>query len=437
MSDTRDSRNNTDGTISADDNETSSAKSDDFHDTVTMGDSAVSSESGTSDVFGASDSSDNSGCFGAPEKFGELGGAGESAESVQSVKTVQTVHKKRHPLIMLLLALVLTVAIPGGYLWYEAATFISTPPESSGSEVRFIVPRGASFSRIAKDLQGAGVVTDATRFRLFARYKGKTGDIKAGEFLLNTSWTPQQVLDALVAGKSVLYSLTLREGLAWWDTAAEIERQGFAPADEFRKVIHDPDFLRNSHIPQNLFSNAEGFLFPETYHLLKPREMNREAAVRIANLLVDMFWQRTSGVWSEFPPPDDELERILILATLVEKETAVPEERRTVAGVYANRLRKGMRLQADPTVIYGIGPEFNGNITRKNLRDKSNPYNTYVRGGLPPGPICSPGLEAIRAAADPEEHKYLYFVAKGDGSHYFSRTLKEHNNAVRKYLLGK
>ncbi len=317
-------------------------------------------------------------------------------------------------------------------VWQQAASFLKSVPEEQGQDISIRVRSGASFDSVARMLKERNAITDVTKFRLLARYRKQTGAIQAGEFVINTGWTPDRVLDMLVSGMPVQYRLHFREGLPWWEVARAVEEQEFARFDDFRQVIHDPDFLREHRIP---FDNAEGFLFPETYLMDKPEVMTPRTAWEVADRLVNMFWRRTAPLWADGPPSADELRRILILASLVEKETSQPDERAVVAGVYANRMRRKMRMQADPTVIYGIGPAFNGNITRADLRNETNPYNTYVHGGLPPGPICSPGLEAIRAAVHPQQHKFLYFVAKGDGGHHFSSTLREHNAAVTRYQL--
>ncbi|GFM31698.1 endolytic transglycosylase MltG [Desulfovibrio subterraneus] len=318
------------------------------------------------------------------------------------------------------------------FAWQQARSFLDTAPEEVGQEVHIRIRPGMSFDKVAAALHEKHVITSVSKFRLLARYRKLTGSIQAGEFIVNTGWTPDQVLDMLVKGMPVQYRLQFPEGLAWWDVAKAVEAQEFARAGDFRQVIHDPAFLKENNIP---FDNAEGFLFPETYLMDKPEIMTPRTAWDTASRLVKTFWAKTSPLWPAGPPPAEELRRILTIASLVEKETSVPEERALVAGVYVNRIRRNMLLQADPTIIYGIGPAFNGNITRADLRNATNPYNTYSHPGLPPTPICSPGLESIRAALSPQQHAYLYFVARGDGSHQFSKTLQEHNAAVAKYQL--
>lgn len=327
--------------------------------------------------------------------------------------------------------LVLAVLAAGG-AWFAFETYTRSPMQKDLREIPLVVPEGASFSQVIDDMARQGAVTYPFAFRVLVRVRKQQQNLKAGEYLINTGWTPERLLQELVSGKGVLYTLSFQEGLPWWIVAKKIEQQGFAKAEDFSKVIHDPEFLKKHNIP---FSNAEGFLFPETYKLNKPREMNAASAEDVASMLVHMFWQKTAPVWGDDRPAPEALRQALILASLVEKETAIAAERDLVAGVYTNRLEMGMRMQADPTIIYGLGKDFDGNIRRTDIRNKKNVYNTYQHRGLPPGPICSPGLEAIKAAMNPAQHKYLFFVARGDGSHKFSKTLKEHNKAVRKFQL--
>lgn len=338
--------------------------------------------------------------------------------------------KRAWRILLLLLVLGLGAA---GYAAWEVKTFLETPPATPGQETLFDVEQGASFQKVARTLQDKGLITDARKFSWLARYKEWDSKLQAGRFALHTGWTPERTLDQLVNGQPVLHRLTVREGLTWWEVGRLLEKEGFVRFEDFRDVISDPQFLRHYGIP---LQNAEGFLMPDTYLLKKPDTVDKATARAVAGRMVDTFWQKTAALWPEGKrPKGEELKRIITLASIVEKETAIPAERARVAGVYANRLRKSMLLQADPTVIYGMGPSFDGNLRRAHLNDPNNLYNTYQRPGLPPGPIASPGLAAVRATLRPETHNYLYFVAKTDGGeHDFSITLEEHNRAVRRYL---
>jgi cell division protein YceG involved in septum cleavage len=494
-----------------------------------------------------------------------------------------------------------------GGAFYIAYNFLTTPASEEPREFVLGIDPGSGFDRVAYALKKEGAIRNVNLFRLLARIEGSLGKIRAGEYLISTGWTPRQVLRQITLGRALLHRLTVREGLVWWETAKLVEEEGLASFDDFRDVIHDPEFLKAHFIP---FANAEGFLFPETYLMNKPHSpTNREDAYAVASRMVRMFWKKTEDMWKAMPlknpaaPADDALETpspafpgagntslgagavrnepegnatgtaapqagketapdagkqtapeqareirlnaesvadhnaaknatsedarnarprtpaefsrtgaealrnagqdgnddgqpgagkdkageagkgeslpaqarapartasvngtggaqknatspggigvapaspaevdetslrgMVILASMVERETRLDVERDLVAGVFANRLRLGMLLQCDPTIIYGMGENFSGSLRRSHIDDAKNIYNTYQHYGLPPGPICSPGLEALKAAVSPARHDFLYFVATGvDGGHNFSKTLGEHNRAVQQY----
>lgn len=336
-------------------------------------------------------------------------------------------------LLLFLLALLLA---GGAWLAWQVRDFLETPPETPGRQVYFDVPPGALLSRVATDLARAGLVTDARKFRWLARIRHHESRVQAGRFALHTGWTPERVLEELVSGRPVLFRVTVPEGLTWWQTGRLLEQAGLVAFSDFRAVIADPDFLRHYGIP---FATAEGFLMPDTYLLKKPDNPDSAQARAVAGRMVDNFWRKAAPLWPGGRRPAasaaDRLKAWVILASIVEKETALPAERPRVAGVYHNRLARGMLLQADPTVIYGLGAAFDGNLRRRHLDDANNAYNTYQHAGLPPGPICSFGVSALAAALAPEAHDYLYFVARTDGGdHAFSTNLNDHNKAVQRYL---
>lgn len=332
-------------------------------------------------------------------------------------------------------AIVLTLMAASAYIVHEAYTFLHTPPEEPGRKTIVQVSPGMTFDQVAAMLEREGVITDAEKFRLLGQWKKSLSRIKAGEFMLSTAWEPGRVLDELTRGKAVMHKFMVPPGLTWWQTAELIAETGLTTVEKFRAAAFDKALLAEHHIP---WDSPEGFLLPETYFVPRPRG---QAAEPIVRAMLQAFWDHAGArLWPDMKPsevPADELKRLVILASMVEKETADPSERGRIAGVYRNRIQRRMLLQCDPTVIYGLGREFDGNLTRAHLKDKSNPYNTYALRGLPPGPICSPGFEALDAAQNPEDHKYLYFVSKGDGSHQFSKNLAEHNRAVRRYQLKK
>ncbi len=334
--------------------------------------------------------------------------------------------------------IVVLLLLLSAWIFYESRAFLHTPPQpAETAENRVIeIQQGENLTQITRKLEELGLVTDAFRFKLLVRLKQQDTQLQAGRFLLNTGWLPERVLEEIVTGKALLSRLTIREGLTWWEVAALLEKEGFATADDFTRIIHDPEFLRHHGIP---FKNAEGFLYPETYFIHKPNPdaLDEKSARDIANRLVYTFWQRTTPLFPNGKKPaTSELKRLLALASIIEKETSLPEERNRVAGVYSNRLKTNMLLQADPTVAYGLGPDFKGPLLKKHLEDAKNPYNTYVNVGLPPGPICSPSAASIKAAISPENHSYYYFVARSTNpkeGHVFSKTLQEHNRAVQSY----
>lgn len=281
----------------------------------------------------------------------------------------------------LLALIVLLCAGAAGFAAYEGYRFLHTPPEQPGRECVFDVAPGDTMRAVAVRLESQGLISNELYFRLLARYKKWGHRMQAGRFALNSGWTPEQILDTLVNGHPILFRVTVREGLTWWQTAEVLEEAGLVRAEDFREVIFDPAFLRHYGIP---FDSAEGFLMPDTYLLKKADVPDKAQARAVAGRMVDTFWLKAAPLWTDGKKPDTAtLRRLVILASIVERETAVRAERPRVAGVYANRLERGMLLQADPTVIYGLGRYFEGNLRRKHLDDTSNAYNTYQRPGRP------------------------------------------------------
>ena len=363
---------------------------------------------------------------GAAAGAGSRGGAGGQETKPSS--------PKRHggpKLVLRFFETVFVLAIAAAaFLYFDCKAFLSAAAAEKSESVVFVVEQGSSLRAVAEKLKREGIVSDAFRFYWYARLTGKERSIRAGTFLVSTGWTPDRLLAELTEGKALLYKVTIREGLPMWEVARLLEKEEICRAGDFLAVTASADFLRHHGI---LGPNAEGYLYPDTYLFSKPEKLDYEAARKAADRLVYTFRDKTDGLWPE-GAGGEQKRRAVILASIVEKETGADAERARVAGVYANRLAKNMLLQADPTVIYGIGPAFSGRLLKKDLENASNPYNTYRIAGLPPGPICSPGAAALKAALEPEKHDYLYFVATGtDKTHVFSRTLEEHNKAVQRY----
>ncbi len=303
--------------------------------------------------------------------------------------------------------------------------------QSSGKDISekvITVLPGQHFKMIASQLEGAGIIRDSLRFKLFARFKGYDKRIKAGEYRLSAALSPKQVLEIMVSGKVALYKITIPEGYNLVQIAGIVSKMGLAEAPVFIKSATDPAIVNALGVEAD---SLEGYLFPDTYHFPKGLPLDE-----IMGTMVNRFLEIFSTEWQERARQMDmSVHQVVTLASIIEKETGAAFERPLIASVFHNRLAKGMRLSSDPTVIYGI-KNFDGNLTRKHLTT-ATPYNTYLNKGLPPGPIANPGLASLEAALYPAETDYLFFVSKKDSTHQFSTTFKEHNQAVRKYQLRK
>ena len=306
-----------------------------------------------------------------------------------------------------------------------AAAYRSLLPVSADArEIVVEVPRGAVLSQVAAQLETAGVIRSARAFALLARLEGRAGSLRAGEYAFAASLAPREVLDLLAAGSVRTHRVVLPEGLRMEEVAARLEAAGLASSAEFLSVARHPESASGFGVEG---SSLEGYLFPETYELARGLPVHD-----VVRMMVEHFL----SVWRPLEPAARtrglSMLEVVVLASLVEKETGAPEERPLIAAVFLNRLGRGMRLETDPAVIYGI-PAFDGNLRRVHLEDATNPYNTYLHGGLPPGPIANPGAAALRAVVEPAAADYLYFVARKDGTHQFSRTYGDHVRAVNRF----
>jgi len=292
----------------------------------------------------------------------------------------------------------------------------------------FTVRTGASLKSISRQLYDEGLLPDPDTFWIVGRALGKSGVIQAGTYRLEKPLKPAELLDKLARGDVVFMELAFIEGTTlrqWLEQlrASPHVRQTLAGKSPAQVAVE-------IGVPER---SAEGWLFPDTYRFAPGTsdvEILRKAYAAMKKRLAEAWASRDPGLRLETPYD------ALILASIIEKETAVAAERPLVAAVFLNRLKTGMRLQTDPTVIYGMGQSFDGNIRKKDLA-ADTPWNTYTRDGLPPTPIAMPGAASLQAAVQPQPSEFLYFVARGDGTHQFSRTLDEHNRAVAKYQLRK
>jgi UPF0755 protein len=305
--------------------------------------------------------------------------------------------------------------------------FARTPAGGAGEEQSFTVETGQPVSAVAEALERRRLIQSAFKFRLFARLEGFDRRLKAGEYGLKASMTPLEILTLMDKGLVRLHRLTVPEGLTIPQIATLVEKTGLARAADILSRATDPTYVRLQGIPAD---TLEGYLFPETY--LFPKTVTADGIVAA---MLQRFrstfspdWERRAAEIGLTP------HETVTLASIIEKETGDPSERPLIASVFHNRLKRGMRLETDPTVIYGI-KDFDGNLTRRHMETPS-PYNTYVIKGLPPGPIANPGRKAIEAALFPAQTDYLFFVSKNNGSHQFSTTLADHNRAVQYYQLG-
>lgn len=287
-----------------------------------------------------------------------------------------------------------------------------------------LFPEGTPLRTIARELAGAKLITHPLLFEGVIRLTGKEREIRAGEYEFVKGLRALEILSMMVEGKVRLYALTIPEGLTLREIGALAVAKGIGTSEEWERLTTNSAFLSSLGVEA---SSLEGYLFPDTY--LFDRTTMLEKLVRQMSML--FFQKIPPPLVSEVQSRGLNLHQWVTLASLVEKETAVPSERPLIASVFLNRLKRSMPLQTDPSVIYGI-KDFDGNLTRKHL-ETDHPYNTYTRTGLPPGPICSPGLESMMAVLRPEKSDYLYFVSRNDGTHQFSKTLEDHGRAVQVY----
>ncbi|MBF0453531.1 MAG: endolytic transglycosylase MltG [Magnetococcales bacterium] len=323
----------------------------------------------------------------------------------------------RKKILIAALSLLLVVGAALGLGGILFSQFIIQPLSQSTT---ITIEKGWGVARVAQELEKRHILSSASWFRLLVKLDGK-GFIKAGEYQLAAGLTPPEILSQLKKGEVVQYRLSFPEGLTVQEMVDLMKKAGLPGSDT---LLSQADLTKTLGVDA---PNLEGWFFPDTYHYTK-----EETALTLASRMVSRTKKILDSEWAK-REPDYSLTRYetLILASIIEKETGLARERPLISRVFHNRLQKKMKLQTDPTVIYGI-PHFDGNITRKHLRTPT-PYNTYTIPGLPPTPISNPGREAIHAALHPQKSEALYFVSRGDRSHAFSKTLREHEAYVDCY----
>ncbi|MCO4837851.1 MAG: endolytic transglycosylase MltG [Oceanospirillaceae bacterium] len=320
--------------------------------------------------------------------------------------------------VVLVTSLIAYGAIRQAYVWlYDPIPL---------TEAKLVtISEGSGLTDISSQLFKAGVISHADSFKYYAKWRQLDRHIKAGEYQFSGAINSVEVLAQLVDGKVLEYQFTVPEGLTYKDFISRLTSH---------KAMHDkpvPDAQQWLARVHSRWDHPEGLLFPSTYRFAKhnsPEDMIKQAHLKQIQILQSAWADRAENLPYKTPY------EALIMASIIEKETGLASERATIAGVFVRRLQKGMKLQTDPTVIYGMGEDFKGNIRRKDLT-QDTPYNTYVHKGLPPTPIALPGRAAIEAALHPEDGLSLFFVSKGDGSHAFSDTYPQHLANVRKYQL--
>lgn len=332
-----------------------------------------------------------------------------------------------HKQVLLWAYILIVCLLLRGAFFYQNLQAPLNIPVSGQESFLLTVQNGQTFSQISSNLLEQGLINSTFDFQVYARLSGKASQIKAGEYEIEEGITSLELLDKMVAGDVFYQRIRILEG---WTL-----RQALQEIQKHPNIVASID-IDNVEQIQNVFNTdyyPEGMLFPDTYNFnsgATDTDIIERASTLMQEVLNEEWQRRAVGL------PFEDAYESLILASIIEKETGQADERGLIAGVFVNRLQNDMRLQTDPTVIYGLGSSFDGDLTRAHLQEVTA-YNTYRIDGLPPTPIALAGREAIRAAVNPDLNEYLYFVARGDGSHYFSSTLEEHNAAVQRFQLGR
>ena len=307
--------------------------------------------------------------------------------------------------------------------WYLFCLFI--PPGDGNTVCDVSFPTGSGIRRLAGELKSGGVIRSSWHFILLTRLRGKSHQLKAGEYSFSDAMTPSEILNKVASGDVDYRKFSLPEGYSIYQAAELLEQKGYFNGGAFLEKCRDPELLARLGLAGG---SVEGYLYPATYNLLRKGDVEQ-----LISQMVIQFEKRYAELSAEGGNAAGLSRReVVTMASVIEKEAVSQEDKPLISSVFHNRLRLGMPLQSDPTAVYGVRA-FSGKVTKADIKRES-PYNTYLKKGLPPGPIGNPGAESIRAALFPAKTNYLYFVARRDGTHQFSRTLDEHNRAVKQYL---
>jgi len=312
------------------------------------------------------------------------------------------------------------------WYWTEYNSFLQRPVNNQKS-VTFVIKSGSNLTQIANQLKLQNIISKPVYFKIYTKLAGKSSQLQAGEYIIKADYTIDDLLNAFVQGKVTQYQLTIPEGWSFKQIIESLKKTDLV------QTINTTEPKQIRQLLNMDIDHLEGYIFPSTYFFPKGETdiaFLKRSIKKMQTVLAKEWQNRDKKL------PLKSAYEALILASIVEKESGINNERSKISGVFIRRLRKGMRLQSDPTIIYGMGDSYKGNIRRKDI-NKKTAYNTYQINGLPPTPIASPGQNAIHAVLHPDSGKSLYFVADGSGGHYFSNSLKEHNRAVRKYILKK
>lgn len=316
-------------------------------------------------------------------------------------------------------------------LWIATSLFLfATRPHRTPKNERAVIEihRGMAPREIARRLTDLGAISDPESFFWLGKLTFRWSALKAGEYQVSPKMSPLEIFAVLTSGVSILHPVTIHEGDNIYQVAAEFQRKNLDPQNKILSLIRDSQFIASLGIPEPVPPSLEGYCFPDTYYFTKltsPEQM-------LTKLVRRFFMVWTPELEAAAKKNQMTRHEVITLASVIEKETGARTERHLISSVFHNRLKKGMRLQSDPTTIYGIWESYTGNIKREHLRQKT-PYNTYTIPGLPIGPISNPGKDALWAAVHPHQSNYLFFVSRNNGTHYFSATYAEHARAVTEF----